>query len=162
MHNLQRKPWLINLVDHNEILNIRWATQDPNPLAMAREKRRLEEQAAEAIRRALPAEFLEELEKGDEHDNKRQRLMKGAFGLPGYEAPDELWYNRQKLLQGPESIRLPTVTEDTEDNSIFGQSTLERLKMLKQKEVKPPTVPATNGGLLGFGDYGNDGDEKED
>ena len=49
-------------LDHNEILNIRWATQDPNPLAMAREKRRLEEQAADAIRKALPAEFVAELE----------------------------------------------------------------------------------------------------
>jgi hypothetical protein len=150
-------------LDHNEILNIRWATQDPNPLAMAREKRRLEEQAAEAIRRALPTEFLEELEEGDEHENKRQRLAEGAFGLPGYEAPDELWYNRQKLLQGPESMQQLTVTEDvTDDNSIFGQSTLERLKMLKQKEVKPSAMPVTSGGLLGFGDYGSDEDEEED
>src|SRR5271169_5087345 len=91
-------------LDHNEILNIRWATQDPNPLAMAREKRRLEEQAADAIRKALPAEFVAELELEEgEGAGKRRRLndSEGTFGLIGYEAPDEIWYNRDKLLEGP-------------------------------------------------------------
>ncbi|KAK9479056.1 hypothetical protein V1514DRAFT_292411 [Lipomyces japonicus] len=49
-------------LDHSEILNVRWATIDPNPLAKAREQRHLEEQAAEAVRRLVPLEFLEELE----------------------------------------------------------------------------------------------------
>jgi hypothetical protein len=149
-------------LDHDEILNIRWATQDPNPLAMAREKRRLEEQAAEAIRRALPAEFLEELEGGVEHENKRQRLTEGTFGLQGYEAPDEIWYNRQKLLHGPASGQEAT-EELNEDDSLIGEGILERLKALKQKEVAPAvsrTEPATGGGLLGFDDYGSDEDEE--
>ena len=149
-------------LDHDEILNIRWATQDPNPLAMAREKRRLEEQAAEAIRRALPAEFLEELEGGDEHENKRQRLTEGTFGLQGYEAPDEIWYNRQKLLHGPASGQEAT-EELNGDDSLISEGILERLKALKQKEVAPAvsrTEPATNGGLLGFDDYGSDEDEE--
>src|SRR5204863_5597520 len=85
-------------LDHNEILNLRWATQDPNPLAMAREKRRLEEQAADAIRKALPAEFVADLEEEDGGMSKRRRLTEGTFGLQGYEAPDEIWYNRDKLL----------------------------------------------------------------
>lgn len=150
-------------LDHNEILNIRWATQDPNPLAMAREKRRLEEQAADAIRKALPAEFVAELEGPDEDggDSKRRRLMEGTFGLEGYEAPDEIWYNRDKLLEAPQSVQAG-VDESTDDKEIFSEGTLARLKALKEKGVKKETAPATNGGLLGFDDYGSDEDEDED
>ena len=61
-------------LDHNEILNVRWATQDPNPLAQKREARRIEEMAAEAVRRALPAEFVAEIEGRDPESVKRQRL----------------------------------------------------------------------------------------
>ena len=137
-------------LDHNEILNIRWATQDPNPLAMAREKRRLEEQAAEAIRRALPQEFVDELEEGEEGDRKRRRLMEGSFGLQGYEAPDQIWYNRDKLLKAPPQ---QVIAGEEKDDQLFDEGTLQRLKALKQK--KP------GGNLLGFDDYGSDGSDEE-
>jgi hypothetical protein len=149
-------------LDHNEILNLRWATQDPNPLAMAREKRRLEEQAAEAIRRALPAEFVAELEGRDDGDGKRRRLNEGTFGLTGYEAPDAIWYNRDKLLAGPEQVNM--AEETSGDDGIFSEGTLERLKALKQKGTAkapapaPSTTPSANGNLLGFDDYGSDED----
>jgi hypothetical protein len=59
----------------------------------------LEEQAAEAIKRALPAEFVAELEGHDDGDGKRQSLAQAAFGLQGYEAPDAIWYNRENYLK---------------------------------------------------------------
>lgn len=80
-------------LDHNEILNVRWATVDPNPLAQKREARKIEEQAAEAVRRALPAEFVAEIEGRDPEARKRKRI-EGSFGLEGYEAPDEVWFAR--------------------------------------------------------------------
>lgn len=43
--------------DNEEILNVRWATVDPNPASQKREARKIEEQAADAIRRILPPEF---------------------------------------------------------------------------------------------------------
>jgi RNA recognition motif-containing protein len=143
-------------LDHNEILNIRWATQDPNPLAMAREKRRLEEQAAEAIRRALPAEFVDELEGSGEA--KRRRLNEGTFGLQGYEAPAEIWYNRDKLLEAPEAVQ--TSVEENDNKEIFGEDTLERLKALKEKSSKRPPAPVTKG-LAGFEDYGSDEEDDD-
>merc|ERR1712230_305781 len=87
--------------DHNETLNVRWATVDPNPVAQKREAARIEEQAAEAIRRALPASYVAELEgrKYDGHDpeeERKRRKIDGSFGLKGYEAPDE-----QKKLEAP-------------------------------------------------------------
>lgn len=86
-------------LDHNEILNLRWATVDPNPLAQKREAARIEEQAAEAVRRALPADFVAELEGRETPDMKKRRLVESGFGLQGYEAPDEVWYTRSKQLE---------------------------------------------------------------
>ncbi len=85
-------------LDHSEILNVRWATVDPNPMAQKREARKIEEQAAEAVRRALPDEFVKEIE-GDSGARKRKRI-EGGFGLEGYEAPDEVWYARSRQLEG--------------------------------------------------------------
>lgn len=41
-------------LDSDEILNVRWASEDPNPAARNREKRRIEEEAIQAIKRLLP------------------------------------------------------------------------------------------------------------
>lgn len=86
-------------LDHNEVLNVRWATVDPNPMAQKREARKIEEQAAEAVRRALPAEFVAEIE-GRDPDAKRRKRIEGGFGLEGYEAPDEIWYARSRAIEG--------------------------------------------------------------
>jgi hypothetical protein len=86
-------------LDHNEILNVRWATVDPNPMAQKREARKIEEQAAEAVRRALPDEFVREIE-GRDPDAKRRKRIEGGFGLEGYEAPDQVWYARSRELGG--------------------------------------------------------------
>ena len=87
-------------LDHNEILNVRWATVDPNPMAQKREARKIEEQAAEAVRRALPEEFVREIE-GRDPEAKRRKKIEGGFGLEGYEAPDQVWYARSKELEAP-------------------------------------------------------------
>ena len=80
---------------------MRWATVDPNPMAQKREARKIEEQAAEAVRRALPEEFVREIEGRDPEARKRKRV-EGGFGLQGYEAPDEVWYARSRAVQGGE------------------------------------------------------------
>ncbi|KAK4189640.1 hypothetical protein QBC35DRAFT_492596 [Podospora australis] len=85
-------------LDHNEILNVRWATADPNPMAQKREARRIEEQAAEAIRKALPAEFIAEIE-GKDPEARKRRKIESSYGLDGYEAPDEVHFAR-----GPNAV----------------------------------------------------------
>jgi hypothetical protein len=82
-------------LDHEEILNVRWATVDPNPAAQKREARKIEEQAADAIRAALPPEYVAELEGRDPEARKRRRI-EGNFGLEGYEAPDDVWFAKEK------------------------------------------------------------------
>ncbi|KAK3062195.1 Pre-mRNA-splicing factor [Coniosporium uncinatum] len=126
-------------LDHNEVLNVRWATVDPNPQAQKREARLIEEQAAEAVRRALPAEYVAEIEGRNPEATKRRKL-EGTFGLQGYEAPDDVWYASEKaalearknggLLEAPEeqlSIEPAPVVEQ-QDGGIFSGSTLAALK----------------------------------
>lgn len=147
-------------LDHNETLNVRWATVDPNPVAQKREAARIEEQAAEAIRRALPASYVAELEgrKYDGHnpeEERKRRKIDGSFGLKGYEAPDDVWYaaekarleapDQQKKLEAPDHaedddeddgapLQLgapPKNEEKQEEGGIFGSSTLAALKGFK-------------------------------
>jgi hypothetical protein len=127
---------------------------------MSREKRRLEEQAAEAIRRALPAEFLEELEAPDGGESKRRRLTEGTFGLPGYEAPDEIWYNRESLSERKMLENTPATANGNADDEegIFGSDTLQRLKALKGKGTT--ATPATLSGIAGFDAYSSSDEEE--
>ncbi|KAL5119048.1 Pre-mRNA-splicing factor [Pleosporales sp. CAS-2024a] len=82
-------------LDHSEILNVRWATVDPNPASQKREAARIEQQAAEAIRKALPAAYVAEIE-GRDPEQKKRRKLEGSFGLQGYHAPDDVWYAKEK------------------------------------------------------------------
>jgi hypothetical protein len=160
-------------LDHNEILNVRWATVDPNPLAQKREARRLEEQAAEAVRRALPAEFVAELE-GRNPEARKKKKIEGSFGLEGYEAPDDVWYARTKeledagrasQLEAPEqhlmieaapSSSSAALPSQSENSGIFSSSTVAALRGLAGGNVTTQKAPANSGGPLVA--YGSDDD----
>jgi hypothetical protein len=140
-------------LDHNEVLNVRWATVDPNPLAQKREAARIEEQAAEAVRRALPADFVAELEGRETGDMKRRRLVESGFGLDGYEAPDEVWFARSKELEAQRNSEAQ-VEEAGEARLIEAAS--------QSEEVVEPSCDQENGILSGatiaaLKDYSNSG-----
>jgi hypothetical protein len=164
-------------LDHNEILNVRWATVDPNPAAAKREARRIEEQAAEAIRKALPAAYVAEIE-GRDPEQKKRRKIEGSFGLQGYEAPDDVWYAKEKAdfeqarqleSGGMENRKMIEAAEDEEEaygalvpqqnaqsegNGILSGSTLAALKgytaTASNKRPAPPGPLLTG--------YGSDDD----
>ncbi|KAJ4353832.1 Pre-mRNA-splicing factor [Didymosphaeria variabile] len=162
-------------LDHSEILNVRWATTDPNPAAQKREARRIEEQAAEAIRKALPAAYVAELEGRDNGEAKKRRKIEGTFGLQGYEAPDDVWFAKEKaeweqareigapderlLIEGntgqdEQSAPVPPQQETPapQNTGILSGSTLAALKGYTAKSTaKTPTPVATGGVLVGYG-----------
>lgn len=163
-------------LDHDEILNVRWATVDPNPLAQKREAARIEEQAAEAVRRALPADFVAELEGRETPEMKRRRLVESGFGLEGYEAPDEVWHARSKELEEAKKqgqiegagegqmIENAPVREvfhqdseaDAESTGIFSSSTLAKLEgYTTMGKSAPAASEEPSGPLVG---YTSDGD----
>ena len=163
-------------LDHEEILNVRWATVDPNPAAQKREARAIEEQAAEAVRRALPEEFVKEIE-GDAGARKRKRI-EGGFGLEGYEAPDDVWYARNRALEhGGGETRLIEGVEETktlgdelamqdgseQESAILRSSTIAALKQHAARQsadgkATKSISKAPAGPLVGYGS-GDDSDE---
>lgn len=171
-------------LDHSEILNVRWATADPNPMAQAREARRVEEQAAEAIRRALPEAFVAEIE-GRDPEARKRRKIESSFGLEGFEAPDDVYFARgansvnplgrqgreleheQRLMiesgevggQGNtlESIIGSTSQEQAEKAGILSSSTLAALKTANVSTAAK-AKSASTGPLVG---YGSDSEDDE-
>lgn len=165
-------------LDHSEILNVRWATQDPNPMAQAREARSIEEQAAEAVRRALPDEFVAEIE-GRDPEARKRRKMESSYGLDGYEAPDEVHFARganavnprgregyddlehqQQLMLESGEAEAQAAADETqrqlEENGIFSSNTLAALNSAKvavaSKEKKVSAGPLVA--------YGSDDDSE--
>merc|ERR1712000_716258 len=161
-------------LDHDEVLNVRWATADPNPMAQAREARRIEEQAADTIRRALPAEFVAEIE-GKDPEARKRRKLESSYGLEGYEAPDEVHFARgsnavnptgrqgfgEVEYQEPALLENGQAEEQTpqqetpqepsalETGGIFNSSTLAALGRAKVAAAKPKTASA--GPLVAYG-----------
>lgn len=159
-------------LDDESVLNVRWATADPNPMAQAREARRVEEQAAEAIRRALPAEFVAEIE-GKDPEARKRRKIESSYGLEGYEAPDEVHFARgpnavnprgregfgiaqqqRLMLDGGDSAGTESGELDQEaageENGIFSSNTLAALNSSKVVVASKPKAAAPSGPLVGY------------
>ncbi|GAB7360186.1 hypothetical protein MBLNU230_g7948t1 [Neophaeotheca triangularis] len=138
-------------LDHDETLNVRWATVDPNPAAQKLEAKRIEEQAADAIRRTLPASYVAELEGrryegADPEEERKRRKVEGSFGLQGYDAPDDVWYAAEKArLDGPTAgeramLEAPPEGDGDEDEAPL---TVEQMRQAQQMQEEG------KGGLLG-------------
>lgn len=134
-------------LDHNEVLNVRWATVDPNPMAQKREARKIEEQAAEAVRRALPEEFVRELE-GRDPDAAKRRRLEGNFGLEGYTVPDQIWYTRSKgTTKGGQDSGNETATLEGEDRLLIEDAPTAA----EQTEIPSTSGDHTNDDIVGSG-----------
>ncbi|KUI57911.1 Pre-mRNA-splicing factor CWC2 [Cytospora mali] len=159
-------------LDHSEILNVRWATADPNPMAQAREARAIEEQAAEAIRRALPEEFIAEIE-GRDPEARKRRKIESSYGLEGYEAPDEVHFARganavnprgrqddgeleqqQRLMLESGEAEAQAAADETqkqmEQNGIFSRSTLAALNAARVAVASKEKEKAAKGPLVAY------------
>lgn len=162
-------------LDHDEVLNVRWATPDPNPMSQAREARRIEEQAAEAIRRALPEEFVAEIE-GKDPEARKRRKIEGSYGLEGYEAPDDIHFARGANAVNPvgrrgyelEQAEQPMMIENgaagaadgpaaqQQEGGIFSSRTLSALSSANVAVASKPKAQASAGPLVA---YDSDDDE---
>jgi hypothetical protein len=125
-------------LDNSEILNVRWATVDPNPLSQKREAARIEEQAAEAVRRALGERTVREIEGRETREQREQRKIESSYGLDGYEAPEAVWYNHQKQLDGQRAGQR-ALLEDTPISSAEDSNTAT------EPEAAAPTTTEVEG-----------------
>jgi hypothetical protein len=150
-------------------------------MARAREARRIEEQAAEAIRRALPAEYIAEIE-GKDPEARKRRKIESSYGLEGYEAPDEIYfaqgpnavnpagrvgYQEPPLIENgtAEESEVPAAEEKEqkeqtppESAGVFSNSTLAALSKAKIAVSSKPAAPTSTGPLVA---YDSDSDDDE-
>lgn len=140
-------------------------------MAQKREARRLEEQAAEAVRRALPAAFVAEIE-GRDPEAKKRKKIEGSFGLQGYDVPDDVWHARTRQLEDAnqaaqleapaqpmmiESAPAPAPAQQPQSNGIFSSSAVAALRGLNGGAVKTQAPKATGGPLVAY-----DSDDESD
>lgn len=147
-------------LDNNEVLNVRWATVDPNPLSAKREAARIDEQAAEAVRRALGESAVRQIEGRETADEKAARLLEAGFGLDGYEAPESVWFNRQKepghrqaYLNAPPERRLLTAEEQEPQLSATGTGgilSLSTLTAIQNSATDDQQTEPIAGALVGY------------
>jgi hypothetical protein len=142
-------------------------------MAQKREARRIEEQAAEAIRRALPAEFVAEIE-GKDPEARKRRKLESSYGLEGYEAPDEVHFARgpnavnprgregyeleheqRLMLEAAEEAQAEEEEQrqwqpEPETGGIFSSSTLAAIQAAQVAVASKPKATAPSGPLVAY------------
>jgi hypothetical protein len=154
-------------LDNDEILNVRWATEDPNPVQKVAEKRRLEDMGQEAIRARMDPRIVDAmravraLEDGDVLDDDGQlQEMEDEQAQDGEE--DEPDVKRRRI----EAENIPELPPPPQATGLLSADTLEGLKYFAEIRMrngpppavkKTPTVPLPPAGL-GLAEYGSDED----
>lgn len=153
-------------LDNDEILNVRWATEDPNPVQKVAEKRRLEELGQDAIKARMDPRIVEAmravraLEDGDVLDEEGLVLEiedNDTYAMKSHEL------KRRRIEHSPQASldeQLP------QPKGLLSADTLEGLKYFAEirnrngfaqaqnvLQAKPVTT------ALGLADYGSDGDD---
>ena len=147
-------------LDNDEILNVRWATEDPNPVQKVAEKRRLEDMGQEAIKARMDPRIVDAmravraLEDGvvvdDDTDEQEQ---------------DEPESKRRRLdLESGDVDSETSSPPPPNPGGLLSSDTLEGLKYFAQirsrhglpttQQQRPRPFPSKTG--LGLADYGSD------
>lgn len=157
-------------LDNDEILNVRWATEDPNPTQKVNEKRRLEEMGAEAIRERMDPRIVDAmravkaLEDGDVLDEEGN-LVGGdeAREMDEDEDDGEPRAKRMRMLEDePPAEEQPL----PQAQGLLSADTLEGLRYfaeIRKRNGAPPPAPAKKAiappsAGLGLAGYGSDAD----
>ena len=161
-------------LDNDEILNVRWATEDPNPESKVAEKRRLEDMGREAIQSKMDPKIIEamravraleegveyqdegpEIEEMDDDDEEGRGAKRPRLALENGDDDEE-------EVPMPES-------EAPKASGLLSADTLESLKYFTEirkrqangasvvQSTSAPKPPPPAG--LGLADYGSDEDD---
>lgn len=152
-------------LDNDEILNVRWATEDPNPVQKVAEKRRLEDMGQEAIRARMDPRIVDAmrsvraLEDGDVLDD-------GGLMLEDAEPLEDDNGDTPDVKRRRLEIEPPTQEEPPRTTGLLSADTLEGLKYFAEirkrngaapAQLKPSLTKPPAG--LGLADYGSDEDD---
>lgn len=148
-------------MDNDEILNVRWATEDPNPTTKDIEKRRLEEIGTAAIAAKLDPRMVD--------------AMRSVRALEDEEAPEqeeiaaesEQPAKKRRKLDSPPSEdeeRPAEMVAEPPKNGLLSNETLQGIKLLAEMRNKRlgAQPPKSKPGLSGLMAYGSDDDDDDE
>lgn len=161
-------------LDNDEILNVRWATEDPNPESKVAEKRRLEDMGREAISSKMDPRIVEAmravraLEDGEEAPDEGPDIEEMEE-----DGEDERSAKRPRLALENGDAEVDQVPESEPEvpqaSGLLSADTLESLKYFTEirkrqansngfvQSSSAPKPPPPTG--LGLADYGSDEDD---
>lgn len=148
-------------MDNEEILNVRWATEDPNPTTKVIEKRRLEEIGTAGIASKLDPGMVDAM--------RAIRALEGqSLDEPLAEEDEEPPSKRRKLETPVEDQQDEDEEEEAEEAEeaepqkagLLSNETLEGLRVLA--EIRKKATPSKPGkpGLSSLANYGSDEDDE--
>lgn len=136
-------------LDNDEILNVRWATEDPNPTTKVLEKRKLEEWGQEAIAKKLQEGVHEEFVDAVRSVKALEDgLVLNEEEQGDSEQPDLKRRRIEKPPTPPEPILKPT--------GLLTADTLEGLRYFAEIKKRNSNVKPVERLRLGLADYGSD------
>ncbi|KAJ7757710.1 hypothetical protein DFH07DRAFT_884873 [Mycena maculata] len=156
-------------MDNDEILNVRWATEDPNPVQKVAEKRRLVEMGQEVIKAKIDPRIIDAmrtvraLEDGDVLDEEGYILDDEEVEDDGSGEPGA----KRRRLEAPP--RVQEAAQPPPPKGLLSTDTLEGLKYFAEIRKRngapvaaPPKAAAAPAPLkegLGLADYGSDDED---
>ncbi|KAF7297553.1 Pre-mRNA-splicing factor CWC2 [Mycena kentingensis (nom. inval.)] len=156
-------------LEGDEILNVRWATEDPNPTQKGVEKRRLEEEGRKAIQGRIDPKVVDAmrtiraLEDGDELDEDGN--VYGVLEEDRDAQPDA----KRRRIEQPPMDEEQTPPPPPQPAGLLSADTLEGLKYFAEIQKRrgggaPPAAtsgptPTPLAGGLGLGGYGSDDED---
>jgi hypothetical protein len=155
-------------MDNDEILNVRWATEDPNPVQKVAEKRRLEELGQEAIRSRMDPTVVEAMRavRALEDGETLETTSDGDdVAADGEEQDAGRGMKRQRLeIENAPSQNFEQ--EPPKPTGLLSADTLEGLRYFAEIQKRHGVVPVgrkppqsrTAAANLGLADYGSDDD----
>ncbi|KAJ7472755.1 hypothetical protein FB451DRAFT_1250599 [Mycena latifolia] len=155
-------------LDNDEILNVRWATEDPNPVQKVAEKRRLVDMGQEVIKAKIDPKIVDAmrtiraLEDGDVLDEDGFILDDDDVEDDGSGQPGA---KRRRLEAPPPSQELEE--QPPQPKGLLSADTLEGLKYFAEIRKRngvpaapvPRAAPAPLKEGLGLADYGSDDED---
>jgi hypothetical protein len=151
-------------LDHDEVLNVRWATDDPNEGAQKRDRDERESEGRAAIERNLTDEqraagaavrALEMAELEEESDAKRRRLEEEAYAKL-VEENERNWAE----MEAQEMLRLQAEEEAALQQQTSRFVSREALGGLLALRKEPPPPAPKQSALGGLAAYGSDSEEE--
>ncbi|KAH9053672.1 hypothetical protein EDB87DRAFT_1650705 [Lactarius vividus] len=161
-------------LDNDEILNVRWATEDPNPTSKIAEKRRLEEIGQAAIRARMDPQVVDAMQAVRALEEGREYHPDDGFGDVDQDTDMGAPEGKRRRIEGPETDEPEVVEEPPESQEpkargpqgLLSSDTLESLRYFSELRRRNGAVPTPAPAAavrvqplaagLGLGDYGSD------